>query len=297
MLNASNRLRVRAGAMATAVTAVALLAATAAAGAAQPQRIVSLVPALTEMLFAVGAGPQVVAVSSYDREPPEVERLLRVGALLDPDLERILSLAPDLVVIYGSQDDLRARLARAGIPVFAYRHGGLAHTLETMRTLAVRVGRAAQGEAAAAALEARLAAVRARVAGRPRPRTLLVFGRERGALRQIWVSGGRGFLHDALEVAGGTNVFADVDRESVQATTELVLARAPEVIVELRTGEDLDGPARAREAAVWQRLASVPAVRAGRIHILSGRGLTVPGPRIADTVERLAHALHGELHP
>ena len=80
---------------------------------ARPQRIISLIPAVTEMLFAVGAGPQVVAVSSFDEYPPEVKNLQRVGALLDPDLERILSLRPDLVVVYGSQEDLTAAARRA----------------------------------------------------------------------------------------------------------------------------------------------------------------------------------------
>jgi iron complex transport system substrate-binding protein len=80
--------------------------ATPAPGKAQ--RIVSLVPAVTEMLFAIGAGPQVVGVSSYDHFPAEVEALPKVGALVDPDTERILSLRPDLVVVYGSQSDVDA---------------------------------------------------------------------------------------------------------------------------------------------------------------------------------------------
>ena len=106
----------------------------------RPTRIVSLVPALTEMLFAIGAGPQVVAVSSYDEFPPEVKSLPRVGALLDPDMERILSLRPDLVIVYGSQTDLQAQLARAGIRVFNYRHAGLAGVLNTLKDLGAAVG-------------------------------------------------------------------------------------------------------------------------------------------------------------
>ncbi|MFP5378489.1 MAG: ABC transporter substrate-binding protein [Vicinamibacteria bacterium] len=257
-----------------------------------PGRIVSLVPAVTEMLFAIGAGPQVIAVSSYDREPAEVEALPKVGALLDPDVERILSLRPDLVITYGSQDDLRTQLARAGLASFDYRHGSLADVTATIRALGIRTGRAAGAEAVAAAIEGRIDAVRRQVAGRPAPRTLLVFGRERGALRNIYVSGGRGFLHDALVAAGGVNVFADIDREAVQATTEQILARAPEVIVELRSADAFTDAERATEIAAWRRLASVPAVRDGRIHILTGSGLTVPGPRIPETVERIAGALH-----
>jgi iron complex transport system substrate-binding protein len=257
-----------------------------------PQRIISLVPALTEMLFAIGAGPQVVAVSSFDHHPPDVETRPRVGALLDPDVERILSLKPDLVAIYGSQVDLDRQLARASIPRYAYRHAGLPAILTTLRDLGRVTGRAAAAEAVAADIERRLADVRQRTSRERRLRTLLVFGRERGALRRIYASGGRGFLHDMLEVAGGDNVFADVSQESVQATTETILARAPEVILELHEGAELSpGEARAL-AADWSRLPALPAVATGRVVIVSGEGLVVPGPRVAVAVERLARALH-----
>jgi iron complex transport system substrate-binding protein len=276
------------------VVAVAWLSVLSLAGAAaqSPQRIISLVPALTEMLFTIGAGPQVVAVSSYDEDPPQVKALPRVGALLDPDVERILFLKPDLVITYGSQSDLHAQLTRAGIPMFDYRHGGLAGVVESLRALGVRTGHAREADAAAGAIEARLAAIRSRTAGAPRPRTLLVFGRERGALRNIYASGGRGFLHDMLVAAGGTNIFADLDRESVQATTELILARAPEVILEVRSSDILSREEAQREAASWRPLASVPAVRQNRVVVLTGKGLTVPGPRVAEVVDRMSGALH-----
>lgn len=258
----------------------------------RPQRIISLVPALTEMLYAVGAGPQVIAVSSYDEYPPAVKALPRVGALLDPDTERILSLKPDLVVTYGSQVDLQAQMKRAGVPTFDYRHGGLAHILVTIKELGARTGRAAEGGKVVAAIEARIAAVRAAVAGKRRPRTLLVFSREPKTLRNIYVSGGRGFLHDMLEIAGGEDVFNDIDKESVQVSTEIILARAPEVILELRPEEIPDGQPMKEELASWSRLASVPAVRGNRVHFISGHAITVPGPRVAESVERMAKALH-----
>jgi iron complex transport system substrate-binding protein len=259
---------------------------------AQPQRIVSLVPAVTEMLFAIGAGPQVIAVSSYDQDPPEVRQLPRVGALLDPDVERILSLKPDLVVTYGSQSDLKQQLERASIAVFDYRHAGLADITATLRRLGAAAGQSARADEVAASIERALAKIRERAGLGPRPRTLLVFGRERGALRNIYASGGRGFLHDMLEAAGGTNVFADVDRESVQVTTELVLARAPDVILEVRSADIGSAADAAREVQSWSPLASVPAVRNKRVVVLTGRGLTVPGPRVAEIVERMFQALH-----
>jgi iron complex transport system substrate-binding protein len=258
--------------------------------ASRPSRIISLIPATTEMLFAIGAAPQIVAVGSFDSYPPEVQSLPRVGALLDPDVERILSLDPDLVVIYGTQHDLRQQLDRAGVPYYSYKHGGLAGVTATIRALGTRTGRAREAERVAADIEARLAAIRSRVAGRPRPRTVLVFGRDRMSLQGIFASGGIGFLNDMLETAGGANVFADVKRESVQATSELILSRAPEVILELRSS--IDPGEAAAERAIWNTLAAVPAVRTGRVHMFTDPSLMVPGPRVAQATDLLAQALH-----
>jgi iron complex transport system substrate-binding protein len=269
---------------------------TQAASQPAPTRIISLVPAVSEMLFAVGAGPQVVAVSSFDDYPPEVLELPRVGALLDPDLERILSLRPDLVIVYESQVDLRRQLERASIPTFVYKHAALADITVTIRQLGARVGRDEGAAAASGRIDAKLADIRARVAGRPRPKTLLVFGRDALALRGVYASGGFGFLHDMLTAAGGDNVFADIRRESVQATSELILSRRPDVILELRPG-NLPAEAERQEVAVWQALSSIPAVRTRRIAIITDPRTVVPGPRVAEGSELMARTLHPEAFP
>ena len=258
-----------------------------------PSRIISLIPAVTEMLFSIGAGPQMVAVSSFDRYPPDVDKLPRVGALIDPDVERILSLHPDLVVVYATQTNLREQLERAKVPVYVYSHAALADILTTIRSVGTRVGHAKAADDLAVSIEKRIAAVRTRVAGRPRPRTLIVFDREAGTLRGIFASGGFGFVHDMVTAAGGDNVFADVKQQAVQATTELVLARRPDVILELR-GDPIAADTRKRESAVWQSLASVPAVRSGRVYLLADQSTVVPGPRVAQAIELIARTLHPE---
>jgi iron complex transport system substrate-binding protein len=95
-----------------------------------------------------------------------------------------------------------------------------------------------------------------------------------------------------LAAAGGTNAFADVARENVQATSELILGRAPEAIVELRYGKPVSPAELAREREVWNALRAVPAVRSGRVRLLVGDEFVVPGPRVAEATERLARALH-----
>jgi iron complex transport system substrate-binding protein len=258
-----------------------------------PTRIVSLVPAVTEMLFAMGAGSTVVAVSSFDRYPPEARTRPSVGALVDPDVERILSLKPDLVVTYGSQKDLVERLQRSSLPVFSYRHTGLADIAATVRELGARIGRKAEADRLANQIDRDLLAVRSRVAALAPPSSLLVFSREPGSLRGVFASGGVGFLNDLLELAGGRNVFADVKRESVQVSSEQLLVRSPAVIVELQPSGAWPEERLARERDAWKTLSSIPAVRNGRIHILTDDKFTIPGPRVAETARAIADALHG----
>ena len=277
------------------LAAIALLGTTRGTAADPPRRVVSLVPATTEMLFAMGAGSRLAGVGSYDRFPPEVERLPRVGGLIDPDVERILALKPDLVIVYDTQTDLKQQLERAKIPMFRYAHRDLADITQTMRALGDRVGMKAAADAAAARIEQQLAEIGRRVAGRARPRTLLVFGREQGTLRQIDASGGYGFLHDVLELAGGANALADLRRQSVDVSTEMVLARAPDVIIELHYGASLRPDRIGSEGAVWNALASIPAVKTKRVYLLSGDEFVVPGPRIVTAAERFARTLHPEV--
>lgn len=260
-----------------------------AQGPPVPQRIISLIPSVTEMLFSMGAGSRIIGVSNFDRYPLEALTRQKVGGLIDPDVERIISLKPDLVMVYGTQTDLRTQLERANIPMFLYEHSGVPDITATIRAVGRRVGTERAGDALASTIEASIAETRRRVAGESRPRTLLVFGRDDETLRGIYASGGVGFLNDMLEIAGGTNVFADVKRQSVQATSELVLARAPDVILEI--GIDT-ASAQARNVSAWNALASVPAVRTRRIYQIRGDEMMNPGPRVAQAIRRMAEVLH-----
>jgi len=284
------------------VAALLLTIGVACRGAAPPppgkaQRIVSLVPAVTEMLFAIGAGQQVVGVSSYDHFPPEVEKLPKVGALLDPDTERILSLRPDLVVVYGSQTDTEARFKKAGIPVFNYRHGAneaILGTFDTITALGATTGHDAQAREVVVRITGGLDRVRMRVAGLSRPRTMLVIGRQPGTLQGMFVAGGSGFLNEMLEIAGGQNVFEDVKRESAQPSSETLLQRAPDVLIELRAPQPA-GDYPAGDLDVWKTLASIPAVRDRQVHLLVGDFVVVAGPRLAEGAEAIARTLHPDV--
>ena len=278
----------------SAAIAASVVAIAAAGQSAQPRRIVSLIPAVTEMIFAIGEGRRLVGVSSYDRFPPEVARVPRVGGLLDPNVEALLALKPDLVIVYNTQTELKQRLQRVGVPFYNYEHRALTDIMSTLRAVGSRIGSPGRAEMLAVDMERGIATTRASVSALPRLRTLLVFGREPSSLRNIDASGGYGFLHDMLEAAGGANVFSEIKKQSIQASAEMILSARPDVIIELRYGDSVKAAALPRELEVWNSLTSVPAVKNHRVCGLIGDEFVVPGPRVVDAVRRLARTLHPE---
>jgi iron complex transport system substrate-binding protein len=256
-----------------------------------PQRIVSLVPTVTEILFALDAGDRVVGISDYDTYPPEAMDRPRVGALIDPNLEEIFALRPDLVMTYGSQSLLSERLAGAGIETYPYESGSIKHILDSIRDIADRIGSVEAGNALAGEIETALEQVRERASERP-PRVLLVHSRDAGTLGSFYTGGSRSYFDELIEIAGGRNIFADVDENAFQPTLEEVLWRSPEVIIELLPSErSSDG--RAQRIDDWSRLTTLPAVRNGRVHVLSGDYFMLVGPRLPQAARELAEAVAG----
>ena len=196
--------------------------------AAPAQRIVSIAPHLTELLFAAGAGAQVVAVSAYSDFPPAAKTLPQVGDAVLLDLERIVSLKPDLVVVWanGSSPQQLQRLRAVGLPVFSSAARDLAHIATTLRTLGRLAGTEAVAEARATGFERTLTELRATYAGR---RPLKVF-------YQIWHAplmtvNARHPISEALEICGARNVFADLAQLVPQVDAEAVVAARPDAIV------------------------------------------------------------------
>jgi len=256
------------------------------------KRIVSIVPAVTEMLFEIGAGEQVVGISSFASYPNDIKSLPRVGALLDPNIERILSLKPDLVVMHNSQTDAIEQMRRGGIEVFLYRHGGISDATEMLRHLGRRTGRTIKAMMVAKQVETKLQSIRTRVSKYPKPKVLLVLGREPDTIRNVYASGGIGFLNDMVTAAGGINVFAHIQSEAVRPTAEGVLAASPDVIIEIRAEGLLSPTTTSNQPNVWDALSAIPAVQKDRVYFLTGSDLVVPGPRVAKATERLARTLH-----
>jgi iron complex transport system substrate-binding protein len=260
---------------------------------AVPHRIVSLSPNVTETLFAVGAGEQLAAVTDFCNYPPDpLADMPRIGAYLNPDIERMLFLSPDLVVVLPSQVGTRERMEATGIATLTVRNESLDEILASIETLGEATGHGDEGRALAAELRAEMDAVRAQVADRAPVSVLLVIGRGADDLTGIFGVGPGTFLDEVIRTAGGRNVLAEAPTLYPQVPLEEVIRLAPQVIVEVVVPPSQLEPGQVSQA--WSSLSSIPAVKDGRIHVLTEDYLLIPGPRAVRSAKRLLPLLHPE---
>ena len=255
---------------------------------ARPTRIVSLIPSVTELLFALGLDDRIAGVTVFCTEPRDrVARMPKVGREKDPDLSRIRALAPDLVIANMEENrrDVVDALRAEGVPVWVTFPRTVVEGIGLVREL----GSLTEAEAAAAtlarSLEAAHARVLARVGGRPRARVFCPIW------RGPYMTVNRDtYVHDMLWTCGGDNVFADKPTRYPTVTLDEVRAAAPDVILL----PDEPFRFRAVHQADFNSLGDVPAVQAGRVHLVDGKLLSWYGPRIAEAVERLPALLSGD---
>jgi iron complex transport system substrate-binding protein len=254
---------------------------------AAPQRIVSLTPALTEILFAVGAGDRVVGVTQFCDFPPEAKSKPKVGGYVNPSVEAVLALKPDLVLVSpgpGNRDSALA-IRRAGLRLEIVPAETLEESLAAIQLVGDFAGASGAGRQLAATVRARLDAVATRVAGMPRVPTLFCIQTD-----PIFAAGRGTLPSELLELAGGSNVLSALRYPRLDV--EAVAAARPEVILQARM--DLADGAPHAEDAFWKRWPSIPAVANGRVVVLPDDLTLRPGPRVAEAAEELAAILHGE---
>ena len=257
-----------------------------------PERIVSMAPNITEILFALGLGDRVAGVTRFCDYPPEARSIRRIGGLVDPNIEIIQSLDPSLVIAFrGNPLRLVDRIRKLGLPVFVLDIG---QGLEALFPLIAKIGRVTRSEeragVLAAGLRRRLEAVDAamrEVATRPKVFVLL-YG------QGLWTCGGESYVDDLIARAGGTNVASSMPKKWVLYKREQILEDDPDVIFILaRSGKDF---ATGRDWLLRKaRVESVAAVRSGKVYELDENAASRFGPRLVDVLDRMARLLHPEL--
>lgn len=280
-----------AGAAATARVRLAPAFPSPAAPSVIPQRIVSLVPAFTEICVRLGLSDRLVGRSRYCDYPQSIQSVPDVGGLLDPNLERIAALRPDLLLLPASGKDLRSLVDGVGLPYLVLPNDSLDDVFDAIRTIGERCGRQAEATALNDELHARMAAAQHRAAGAKPLRVLLSVSASRIPMSPPWTAGPETYLGRLIELAGHRAVPAELDAQYGAIAFETILATDPDVIIECRgLAGDPSSPATDPLQA-WATLGDLAAVRAKRVFVLHGPQHVIPGPRFVDTLDELVKLL------
>jgi iron complex transport system substrate-binding protein len=249
---------------------------------APAQRVVSLAPHATELLFAVGAGPRIVGTLDTSDWPADAKAIPRVGDSRTLDLERIVSLAPDLVVTWPWSAPAQVEALRGrGIAVFTTMPATIDGIAVDLERLGALTGNPDAGWRAAEAFRVRMRELRAK---RVSARTVRVFYEIWDA--PLYTIGGRHLITQAIEACGGENVFSALTLPAPAVDVEAVLAAKPDAII---AGSDRG--ARPPWLDAWKRWSEVPAVAGDRLYVVDADLLHRPGPRFPEGVEALCAAI------
>jgi iron complex transport system substrate-binding protein len=258
----------------------------------RPERIISLAPSITEMLYAIGAGPQIVGRTDYDNYPPEVEELPSIGGFSASSIsiETIIDLEPDLVIA-GSvlQAEIVDALEDSGITVYAVEPNTIQDIFDRTLTLGAITGHVEEAQTVVADMSARVEAVQAAVADIPEDERVTVF-------YEIWhepltTTSDETYIGELIELAGGINIFADAEGAYPTVSAEEIIARDPDVILGPSSHGDQLTPEMISERPGWE---SLSAMQNERIYILDGDAISRAGPRVVDALEAIAADLYPE---
>jgi iron complex transport system substrate-binding protein len=250
-----------------------------------PHRLVSLAPNLTEIVYALGLGENLVGDTDYCDFPPQAKNKPHVGTMVNPSLERIVALKPDLALgtPEANRRETADQLERLGIPLYGVTASSLAQTLASIEDLGNILGRAAEARSLVAQMQARIARVEKRIEGQPKPKVLFVVW-----YRPLITVGPSTFIADVIREAGGIPIGENLKGEWPRLTLEELLPQDPAVIL-LPKGESFSPSLDELQSLPgWKDLR---AVKERRMYFVS-EAIERPGPRLVDALEELAGILH-----
>ncbi|HEV8458023.1 MAG TPA: cobalamin-binding protein [Methylomirabilota bacterium] len=258
--------------------------------AAAPRRIISLVPSVTEVMFAIGAQDSLAGVTDFCDYPAEARKKPSVGGMVAPSLETMVALKPDLVIATtaGNREETFTQLERLRIPVYVVNPASVADMLDVASRLGAVTGHEVEARRLVTSLEARIKSVAERVAPWPRPRVLYVLWPD-----PLIVPGRDSIVSELIARAGGDSVTADAGEAYPRYSLESAVALAPQVIVLASHGSAQGKMSREK----WERFRDLPAVKTGRLYSVDGNLLHRYGPRVVDGLELLARLFHPDAFP
>ncbi|MDI3535190.1 MAG: cobalamin transport system substrate-binding protein [Thermosediminibacterales bacterium] len=254
----------------------------------EPKRVVSLAPGNTEILFAIEAGDKVVGVTKYCDYPPEAKTKEIIGGFSDPNIEKIVSINPDLVLATTMHEKTVKELEKLNIPVIVLHAQTAEGVIKIINLAGKAVGHEKEAAAVTASMKEKIGSITEKIKDIPekdRPSVYYEVWRE-----PIMTAGPKTLIHDLITLAGGINIGADAETDYPQYSVETLLKKNPDVMI----APDLHGSNTATLGKVKQRpgWSNISAVKNNRVYLIEDDLITVPGPRVVDGLEAIAKALY-----
>lgn len=261
------------------------------------ERLVSMAPSITEVVYTLGLDDKLLAVTRYDKFPADVKSKQQIGGFLDVNLEQLVSLEPTLVLSLSEHSSVHRKLEELNIKSLEFEHRSISGILSSIENLANRCGLSQKGQDLSASLSKRITQVRKLVRNQQRPGVLVVIGgaANDGDLSNVYISGKDGYFNELLEIAGARNVFTSPTAVYPQLSLEQLYILNPDVIFEIATPTAGAEISDRRVLEVWQQLPGLKAVEQKRIHVLRQDYTLIPGPRFYKTLYDIVDFLYPEL--
>ncbi|MFO7570049.1 MAG: cobalamin-binding protein [Smithellaceae bacterium] len=255
----------------------------------EPSRIISLAPGITEILFALGLDERIVGVTSFCDWPHPAKLKTHVGGFTNPSLEKIIALAPDLIIVTADGNRLETvrKLEKIGMTVYVTHPSDTEGIIQSLLRIGEMTGREQTAQKLAAALRHRLEAVSLRVQNKKKPRVFFQIGMD-----PVISVNGRTLISDVIVQAGGVNMAADQPARYPRYSAEGVMAGAPDVLLFAPMASDKEFK---KVKTYWQQFPGIPAVKNHRIHPIDTDLIGRASLRIVDAIEQTARLLHPEM--
>jgi iron complex transport system substrate-binding protein len=245
-----------------------------------PHRIVSVAPSITEILFALGAGDQVVGVTTYCNFPEAAKSRPKIGGYTTPSLEAILALRPDQVIMMKNRPDVAQKLRQTGIDVTELQPENLAGVYEAIQVIAEKIGVPERGRALVQSIRKDLQESAAKSKAGPKPKVLFIVGRTPGAISDLIGVGPGSFLSELINLAGAENILADAAVAYPKVNMEEVIRRNPDVIIDMGHNEMVTPAQKQAVKQLWKKYIFLRAVQRDAVFPISADYFVTPSPRV-----------------
>ena len=261
----------------------------------QPKRIISTSPSITEILFELGLKDRIVAVTDFCTYPEEACLLPSIGGVLNPDIETIVSLTPDLVIHQSDSAKMEKNIKSLRIPTLSIKVRTISDIFESINRLGKKLNCQKAAKKLLLLLEDKIDSFKQRLLGRSPKKVLLLLGDSSDPARDLYAVGPGTFLNELLVLSGGKNILNNSKAQYPKLSKEFIIEQSPEIIIEAGPNSNLPQKEIDYRLEQWNRFPTIQAVKDKRIHFIGADYILIPGPRLANILEKFAKVIHPDL--